>query len=126
MRVRARFDDEYIELKKLVRDQGLPHSVRGSRLSEHLRVLGRPHRDVHDSRRSCTRACGFCQVDTRKPLAVDADEPRRVAEAVHALGLAHAVITCVARDDLPDGGASIFAPPSMPSAARSPVARSSC
>ena len=48
----------------------------------------------------CTRACGFCQVDTRKPLAVDTDEPRRVAEAVVAMGLAHAVITCVARDDL--------------------------
>jgi lipoic acid synthetase len=57
----------------------------------------------------CTRACGFCQVDTRKPLAVDAQEPERVAEAVAHLGLAHAVITCVARDDLPDGGASIFA-----------------
>jgi lipoic acid synthetase len=48
-------------------------------------------------------------VDTRKPLAVDADEPRRVADAVRALGLAHVVITCVARDDLPDGGASVFA-----------------
>jgi lipoic acid synthetase len=57
----------------------------------------------------CTRACGFCQVDTRKPLEVDADEPRRVADAVQALGLAHVVITCVARDDLPDGGASVFA-----------------
>src|SRR6202008_452646 len=57
----------------------------------------------------CTRACGFCLVDTRKPLAVDIDEPRRVAEAVQTMGLAHAVITCVARDDLPDGGASVFA-----------------
>ena len=57
----------------------------------------------------CTRACGFCQVDTRKPLALDLDEPQRVADAVAALGLAHAVITCVARDDLPDGGASGFA-----------------
>jgi lipoic acid synthetase len=57
----------------------------------------------------CTRACGFCQVDTRKPLAVAVDEPRRVAEAVVAMGLAHAVVTCVARDDLSDGGASVFA-----------------
>jgi lipoic acid synthetase len=57
----------------------------------------------------CTRACGFCQVDTRKPLEVDRDEPQRVANAIATLGLAHAVITCVARDDLPDGGASIFA-----------------
>jgi lipoic acid synthetase len=57
----------------------------------------------------CTRACGFCQVDTAKPLPLDPDEPARVAEAVARLGLAHAVITCVARDDLEDGGASGFA-----------------
>lgn len=53
----------------------------------------------------CTRACGFCLVDTRKPLEPDADEPRKVAEAVEKLALKHAVITMVARDDLPDGGA---------------------
>src|SRR5262249_39618819 len=57
----------------------------------------------------CTRACGFCLVDTRKPFAVDEHEPERVAEAVRSLGLAHAVITCVARDDLPRGGAHVFA-----------------
>jgi lipoic acid synthetase len=57
----------------------------------------------------CTRACGFCQVDTRKPLAADPDEPERLAEAVAELGLAHAVITAVARDDLADGGAGGFA-----------------
>jgi lipoic acid synthetase len=52
----------------------------------------------------CTRACGFCLVDTRKPLAASEDEPSRVAEAVASMGLAHAVLTMVARDDLPDGG----------------------
>ncbi|MEY2583343.1 MAG: lipoyl synthase [Ilumatobacteraceae bacterium] len=52
----------------------------------------------------CTRACGFCLVDTRKPLAPSDDEPGRVAEAVASMGLAHAVLTMVARDDLPDGG----------------------
>ncbi len=57
----------------------------------------------------CTRACGFCQVGTAKPLPLDPEEPGRVAEAVARLGLAHAVITCVARDDLEDGGASAFA-----------------
>ena len=57
----------------------------------------------------CTRACGFCLVDTRHPLPLDVDEPDRVAEAVDRLGLAHAVVTAVARDDLPDGGASAFA-----------------
>jgi lipoyl synthase len=52
----------------------------------------------------CTRACGFCLVDTHKPLAPSEDEPSRVAEAVGGMGLAHAVLTMVARDDLPDGG----------------------
>jgi lipoic acid synthetase len=56
----------------------------------------------------CTRACGFCLVDTRKPLPLDPGEPARVAEGVARLGLSHAVITCVARDDLPDGGAAGF------------------
>ena len=57
----------------------------------------------------CTRACGFCLVDTRHPLPLDEDEPARVAGAVAQLGLAHAVVTSVARDDVPDGGASVFA-----------------
>ncbi len=57
----------------------------------------------------CTRACGFCKVDTRRPLPLDPGEPVRVAEAVARMGLAHAVITCVARDDLADGGAGAFA-----------------
>ncbi len=56
----------------------------------------------------CTRACGFCLVDTRKPGPPDLDEPERLAEAVARLGLAHAVVTSVARDDLDDGGASAF------------------
>ncbi len=57
----------------------------------------------------CTRACGFCLVDTRHPLPIDEHEPERVADAVAQLGLAHAVITSVARDDAPDGGAAGFA-----------------
>ena len=57
----------------------------------------------------CTRACGFCLIDTRKPFALDPTEPERVAEAVVRLKLAHAVITCVARDDLADGGAGAIA-----------------
>ena len=52
----------------------------------------------------CTRACGFCLIDTSKPLAPAGDEPARIAEAVAGTGLAHAVLTMVARDDLPDGG----------------------
>jgi lipoic acid synthetase len=57
----------------------------------------------------CTRRCGFCDVMTAKPEAVDEDEPRRIAEAVRAMGLRFVVLTSVARDDLPDGGARIWA-----------------
>ena len=57
----------------------------------------------------CTRACGFCLVDTRRPEPPAPDEPARVAEAVVRMGLAHAVVTMVARDDLADGGASAVA-----------------
>jgi lipoic acid synthetase len=56
----------------------------------------------------CTRTCGFCNVKTGVPRKVDWDEPRRVAESVKELGLRHAVITSVDRDDLPDGGASVY------------------
>ena len=56
----------------------------------------------------CTRACGFCAVSTAKPLALEADEPARVAEASRRMKLKHVVITAVARDDLKDGGAEHF------------------
>ncbi len=57
----------------------------------------------------CTRSCGFCAVATGRPEPVDEDEPQRVAEAIEKMGLRHAVITSVNRDELPDGGASVFA-----------------
>jgi len=57
----------------------------------------------------CTRACGFCLVDTRRPEPLDESEPERVAEAVARMGLDYAVVTAVARDDLPDGGAAHLA-----------------
>jgi lipoic acid synthetase len=56
----------------------------------------------------CTRACGFCAVSTARPLALEADEPARVAEATRRMKLKHVVITAVARDDLKDGGAEHF------------------
>ena len=56
----------------------------------------------------CTRACGFCAVTTAKPLPLETDEPDRVAEATRRLNLKHVVVTAVARDDLPDGGANHF------------------
>jgi lipoic acid synthetase len=57
----------------------------------------------------CTRRCDFCQIDTGKPADFDADEPRRVAESVATMGLRYATVTGVARDDLPDGGAWLYA-----------------
>jgi lipoic acid synthetase len=57
----------------------------------------------------CTRSCGFCAVHTGRPTELDLDEPRRVAEAIRLMGLRHAVITSVARDELLDGGASVWA-----------------
>jgi lipoic acid synthetase len=58
---------------------------------------------------TCTRSCGFCAVKTGRPTTLDLDEPRRVAEAVRQMGLGHAVVTSVNRDELHDGGAGIFA-----------------
>ena len=58
---------------------------------------------------TCTRSCGFCAVKTGRPGTLDTDEPRRVALAIQRMGLRHAVITSVNRDELPDGGARMFA-----------------
>ena len=58
---------------------------------------------------TCTRSCGFCAVATGRPLALDWEEPRRVAEAVAQMGLKHVVVTMVNRDELRDGGATLFA-----------------
>jgi len=58
---------------------------------------------------TCTRSCGFCAVKTGRPGTLDLDEPRRLAEAVKTMKLTHAVITSVNRDELPDGGAAVFA-----------------
>jgi lipoic acid synthetase len=70
----------------------------------------------------CTRACGFCLVDTRKPGAVDETEPERVAEAVDRLALDHAVLTMVARDDLADGGLGLVAETALAIRRRRPQA----
>ncbi|MFM7616470.1 MAG: lipoyl synthase [Actinomycetes bacterium] len=106
MRVRAEFGPEYRELKRLVRDlelhtvceeAGCPNiSECWSAGTATLMLLGE----------RCTRACGFCLIDTRRPEPVDAAEPARVAAAVARMGLSHAVLTMVARDDLDDGGAA--------------------
>ncbi len=58
---------------------------------------------------TCTRSCGFCKIKTGRPSALDPDEPRRVAESICAMGLSHAVLTSVNRDEQADGGAWVFA-----------------
>jgi lipoic acid synthetase len=109
MRVRARFDDGYLELKRLARGLDLHTVCEEAGCPNIYECWADRTATFMINGDRCTRACGFCQIDTRKPLPLDLDEPQRVADAVAALGLAHAVITCVARDDLPDGGAAAFA-----------------
>ena len=86
------------------------HGVRGGGLPEHLRVLGRRHGDLHDQRRALHRGPA---ASARSTPAIrcrsSPDEPDRVARAVARMGLGHAVVTCVARDDLADGGAGAMA-----------------
>src|SRR6185369_12711163 len=109
MKVRAPMGDNYHDLKKLARGLGL-HTVCESAQCPNIgecwnhktatfMLLG----DI------CTRRCGFCAVPKGRPGAIDLDEPRRVAEAVATLGLKHAVVTSVNRDDDNIGGAKIFA-----------------
>jgi lipoyl synthase len=109
LRAPAPAGDNYHELKRLVTDLNL-HTVCESaacpnvgecwnRRTATFMILGNV----------CTRRCGFCAVQKGAPLAVDYDEPRRVAEACAALGLRYAVITSVNRDDRRDGGAELFA-----------------
>jgi lipoic acid synthetase len=109
MRVRARFDDGYLELKRLARGLELHTVCEEAGCPNIYECWADRTATFMINGDRCTRACGFCQIDTRKPLPLDLDEPQRVADAVASLGLAHAVITCVARDDLADGGASAFA-----------------
>ena len=109
IKVKARMGPEYTDLKGLVRREGL-HTV--------CEEAGCPNiYECWEDREAtfliggdqCTRRCDFCQIDTGKPAALDRDEPRRVAESVATMGLKYATITGVARDDLPDGGAWLYA-----------------
>ena len=109
IKTRLKTGPEYTELKSLVRREGL-HTV--------CEAAGCPNiYECWEDREAtfliggdqCTRRCDFCQIDTGKPADFDADEPRRVAESVATMGLKYATITGVARDDLPDGGAWLYA-----------------
>jgi lipoic acid synthetase len=109
IKTRLKTGPEYTELKSLVRREGL-HTV--------CEEAGCPNiYECWEDREAtfliggeqCTRRCDFCQIDTGKPAELDRDEPRRVAESVQAMGLRYATITGVARDDLPDQGAWLYA-----------------
>ncbi|WP_077080660.1 lipoyl synthase [Mycobacterium numidiamassiliense] len=109
IKTRARMGPEYTALKSLVRREGL-HTV--------CEEAGCPNIfECWEDREAtfliggdqCTRRCDFCQIDTGKPAPLDRDEPRRVAESVQTMGLRYATVTGVARDDLPDGGAWLYA-----------------
>jgi lipoic acid synthetase len=109
IRTKARTGPEYTELKGLVRSEGL-HTV--------CEEAGCPNiYECWEDREAtfliggseCTRRCDFCQIDTGKPQPLDRDEPRRVAESIRTMGLRYATITGVARDDLPDEGAWLYA-----------------
>lgn len=123
LRPKVHHGPEVLETKKVVRDLGLVTVCEEAgcpNLSEcwadrtaTFMVLGE----------RCTRACGFCLVDTRKPLDPEHDEPARVAEAVARMGLLHAVLTMVARDDLADGGMQHVAECVRAIKRRSPLAR---
>jgi len=109
IRVKAPVSPGYIETRTIVRANGL-HTVCEEAGCPNLSECwsdGTATFMINGER--CTRACGFCLVDTRHPLPLDPSEPANVATAVSTLGLAHAVITAVARDDLADGGAAAFA-----------------
>ena len=109
IKTRAKMGPEYTELKALVKREGL-HTV--------CEEAGCPNiYECWEDREAtfliggeqCTRRCDFCQIDTGKPAELDRDEPRRVAESVAAMGLRYSTVTGVARDDLPDGGAWLYA-----------------
>ncbi len=109
LRIEAHMGSEYQSLKKLTEDLRLVTVCEEAGCPNIFECWASGTATFMVNGERCTRACGFCLVDTRKPLALDPTEPDRVAEAVVRLKLAHAVITCVARDDLADGGAGAIA-----------------
>ena len=110
LRSTFRTDPSYLRLKHTMRDLGLVTVCEEAGCPNIYECWGEDGTAtfmINGER--CTRACGFCLVDTRHPQALDPGEPERVAEAVERMGLGFAVVTAVARDDLADGGASGFA-----------------
>jgi len=110
LRTKAHMGPEFLELKRTMRSLDLVTVCEEAGCPNIFECWGDGTATFMINGERCTRACGFCLVDTRRPDArPDSNEPEHVAEAVARMGLAHAVITAVARDDLPDGGAAQFA-----------------
>jgi len=109
IKTRAKMGPEYTALQALVKREGL-HTVCQEAACPNIYECWEDREATFlIGGDQCTRRCDFCQIDTGKPEALDRDEPRRVAESVQAMGLRYATITGVARDDLPDGGAWLYA-----------------
>ena len=120
LRVTARMDPEYLELKKLMRSLELNTVCEEAGCPNIYECWGMGTATLMILGDRCTRACGFCNVTTARPLGLDREEPHRAARAIARMGLGHAVITSVNRDDLADGGAAIFAATIRETRARSP------
>jgi lipoic acid synthetase len=109
LRVKARTGPNYTQLKQLMRSQSL-HTVCEEAACPNIYECWEEREAtflILGDR--CTRRCGFCDVMTARPFEVDEGEPARIAESVRRMGLRYVVITGVARDDLPDGGARVWA-----------------
>ena len=109
IKVRAPTGEAHQELKRLMRAKSLHTICEEAHCPNIAECWSRRTATFLILGDTCTRNCGFCNVKTGRPAPPDPDEPERVAQAVRAMGLKHAVITSVDRDDLPDGGASVFA-----------------
>jgi lipoic acid synthetase len=109
LRVNAHMGDDFLALRRTMRDLRLVTVCEEAGCPNIYECWADGTATFMINGERCTRACGFCLVDTRHPLPLDAEEPERVAEAVASMRLAHAVVTAVARDDLADGGAAAFA-----------------
>ncbi len=109
LKVRLPAGPRYIELKNMMRDMELHTVCEEARCPNIGECWGHGTATFMILGDVCTRACRYCAVTSGKPHTLDLGEPRRVAEAVQRMGLRHAVVTSVDRDDLEDGGASLFA-----------------
>ncbi len=109
IRKRLSFNKTYFETQKLVKEAKLHTICESGQCPNIVECWARKSLTMMILGNICTRSCGFCDVQTGRPGAVDNDEPQRVAKTLASLGLNYVVITSVDRDDLPDGGAAIWA-----------------